>query len=67
MMISRRYAAPRGESFELMETLGMRAFLMTTGSRGLHVVAPLQADTGFDTVRELARGMAVWLAEASRR
>lgn len=48
---------------ELMETLGMRPFVMTTGSRGLHVLAPLQADTGFDAVRTLAQEMAAWLAK----
>ena len=48
---------------ELMQALGMSPFVMTTGSRGLHVVAPLQADAGFDAVRELARGMAAWLAK----
>jgi bifunctional non-homologous end joining protein LigD len=48
---------------ELMETLGMRAFVMTTGSRGLHVLAPLQADTGFEAVRTLAQEMAAWLAK----
>jgi len=41
----------------------MSPFVMTTGSRGLHVVAPLQADSGFDAVRELARDMAAWLAK----
>ena len=36
---------------------------MTTGSRGLHVVAPLDASVGFDEVRELARAVADRLAE----
>lgn len=47
----------------LMRELGMNPYAMTTGSRGLHVVAPLRADTGFDAVRELARRMARRLAD----
>ncbi len=48
---------------ELMQGLGMNPYAMTTGSRGLHLVAPLRADTDFDTVRALARDMARWLAQ----
>ncbi|MGD2111876.1 MAG: non-homologous end-joining DNA ligase [Gammaproteobacteria bacterium] len=47
---------------ELMQRLELPPYVMTTGSRGLHVVAPLRADTDFDTVRGLAREMAAWLA-----
>lgn len=47
----------------LMEELGLTPFVMTTGSRGLHVAAPLRADTGFDKVRALARDMAALLAQ----
>ena len=47
---------------ELMQSLDMNPFVMTTGSRGLHVVAPLRADSSFDTVRELAQDMAAVLA-----
>ena len=31
---------------------------MSTGSRGLHVVVPVRADTDFDTVRQFARDVA---------
>jgi bifunctional non-homologous end joining protein LigD len=48
---------------ELMDDLGLTPHLMTTGSRGLHVVAPLQPRLGFDTVRDLAQAMARRLAE----
>lgn len=48
---------------ELMQRLGMNPFAMTTGSRGLHVIAPLRTDTEFDGIRELAMDMADWLAE----
>lgn len=51
---------------ELMDDLGLTPFAMTTGSRGLHVVAPLRRDATFDEVRELARGMAARLAEEHR-
>lgn len=47
----------------LMQELGMNPYAMTTGSRGLHVIAPLRADTGFDQVRELARDMAAHLEQ----
>jgi bifunctional non-homologous end joining protein LigD len=47
---------------KLMKELGMNPHAMTTGSRGLHVIAPLRADSGFDAVRELAIDMAACLA-----
>jgi bifunctional non-homologous end joining protein LigD len=47
----------------LMDDIGLSPFAMTTGSQGLHVVAPLDGDTGFDAVRTLAQDMAACLAE----
>ena len=47
---------------ELMESIGMTPFVMTTGSSGLHVVAPLAAHSDFDDARALARAMAEHLA-----
>jgi bifunctional non-homologous end joining protein LigD len=47
---------------ELMQSLGMNPYVMTTGSRGLHVVAPLRADSSFEIVRDTARRMAALLA-----
>lgn len=47
----------------LMQELGISPHVMTTGSRGLHVMAPLQGDADFDEVRELAISMATTLAE----
>lgn len=35
--------------------LGLACYIQTTGSRGLHVVVPLRADTDFDTARQFAR------------
>ena len=43
---------------ELLELLGLPAYLKTTGSRGLHVVVPLRRREGFDAVRDLARVLA---------
>ncbi len=48
---------------ELMQQIGLAPFAMTTGSRGLHVVAPLRGEAGFDTVRELATNIAQLLAD----
>ncbi len=48
---------------ELMQALGMTPYVMTTGSKGLHVVAPLDAKAGFDAVRDLAHAMARHLAK----
>jgi bifunctional non-homologous end joining protein LigD len=45
-----------------LEEKGMTPFLMTTGSRGLHVVAPLDGTADFDTVRAFARQIAEELA-----
>lgn len=42
----------------LLEEAGLVAFVMTTGGKGLHVVAPLRRTHGWDTVREAARGVA---------
>ena len=36
----------------------MVPYVQTTGSRGLHVVIPLRADTDFDIVRQFARDIA---------
>jgi bifunctional non-homologous end joining protein LigD len=41
-----------------MRELGLEPFAMTTGSRGFHVVAPLQRRQDFDVVREFARDLA---------
>ena len=51
---------------ELMQAMEMTPFVMTTGSRGLHVVAPLRADADFDSVRGLAQDMATVLAGRHR-
>ncbi len=66
---------PSGDDFEavreaarwlggLLDELALPSALMTTGSRGLHVVVPLDGGQDFDTVREFAREVADTLADA---
>ena len=40
---------------DLLDELGLTAFVKTTGGRGLHVHVPLDARDDFDTVRRFAR------------
>ncbi|MEA2724908.1 MAG: bifunctional non-ous end joining protein LigD [Gemmatimonadales bacterium] len=60
---------PQDEDFEpvrstaqafkkLLDDLELPAYLKTTGSRGLHIVVPLQRREGFDAVRDFARELA---------
>ncbi len=60
---------PQGDDFELvrsaardfkqlLDELQLPAYLKTTGSRGLHVVVPLQRREGYDSVRDFARELA---------
>ena len=48
---------------ETVEGLGYKAFVMTTGSRGLHVVIPLDRSSDYDTVHEYARRLADVIAK----
>jgi bifunctional non-homologous end joining protein LigD len=65
---------PPGDDFEivrwagfrlkdLLDELGLHPAVMTTGSRGLHLLLPLDRRTDFDTVRSFARDVADVLAE----
>ncbi|MFJ5263230.1 non-homologous end-joining DNA ligase [Streptomyces sp. NPDC088387] len=47
---------------ELLTELGLRPALMTTGSRGLHLLVPLERGPDFDTVRNFAHAVADVLA-----
>ncbi|CAN5324152.1 non-homologous end-joining DNA ligase [soil metagenome] len=51
----RRVASLTGE---LLDELGLTAFVKTTGSRGYHVVVPLRQREAFDQTREFARQVA---------
>ena len=42
---------------ELLDDLGLAVFVMTTGSRGAHVVVPLDRSAEFDAVRDFAKGV----------
>ncbi len=46
---------------DLLSRLGLASVVMTTGSRGLHVVAPLDRSADFDAVRAFARDAAAFL------
>lgn len=46
-----------------LEGRGLAAYVMTSGSRGLHVVAPLDRSRDFDAVRDFAKTVAGELAE----
>jgi bifunctional non-homologous end joining protein LigD len=43
---------------DIYEAVGLAPFVMTTGSRGLHVVAPVRRELDFDGVLELANQIA---------
>ncbi len=45
----------------LLGEVGLAAYAMTTGSRGLHVVTPLRRGAGYDRVHALARALAAEL------
>ncbi|MBC2903081.1 non-homologous end-joining DNA ligase [Streptomyces cupreus] len=49
---------------ELLDELKLPSALMTTGSRGVHVIVPLNGHHDFDEVREFARDVADTLAAA---
>lgn len=50
----------------LIDDLGLRPFVMTTGSRGLHVVVPLDESESFDVSRRFARDLSELLARRHR-
>jgi bifunctional non-homologous end joining protein LigD len=48
----------------LMDGLGLKNFLKTTGGKGLHVVAPLEPQLEWDEVKEFTRRIALTLVKA---
>lgn len=50
-------------ALDLLDGLGLRAFLKTSGGRGMHVVVPIDRRHSWDCVNEFARGVTVRLAE----
>jgi bifunctional non-homologous end joining protein LigD len=51
---------------EILEEVGLFAFVKSTGSRGLHVVSPLDRSAGFDIARSFARDVAEVVAARDR-
>ncbi len=47
---------------KVIDELEMTAFVMTTGSKGIHIVLPLDRKSEFDEVREFAKNLAHLLA-----
>jgi bifunctional non-homologous end joining protein LigD len=47
---------------DVLEELGLVVFVQTTGSRGFHIVAPLDGGADFDTVRTFAQDVAELVA-----
>jgi len=48
----------------LLEGLGLKSFLKTTGGKGLHVVAPIKPALGWDEVKAFTQRIAETLAKA---
>ena len=46
---------------DLLEEIGLRSWVKTTGSKGFHVTVPLDRDTDFDEVRDFAHSVALLL------
>lgn len=51
---------------DLLENeLGLKTYLMTTGSKGLHVVSPIKPNLKFDDVRSFAKKAADYLSDGN--
>jgi len=48
---------------EAIEHVGLTPYVMTTGSKGLHVAVPLKPKASFDNVRDFARDLATFIVE----
>jgi bifunctional non-homologous end joining protein LigD len=48
---------------KVLQSFDLTSFVMTTGSRGLHLLVPLKGKPGFDTVRKFARQVADEVAQ----
>ena len=48
---------------EIIEYVGLTPYVMTTGSKGLHVAVPLKPGASFDAVRDFARELATHLVD----
>lgn len=50
-------------TLDLLDELGLRAFLKTSGGRGVHVVVPIDRRHGWDCANEFAHGVTLRLAK----
>jgi bifunctional non-homologous end joining protein LigD len=48
---------------DILDQIELKSYIMTTGSRGLHVVIPLDRSSDFDTTRDFARDLVEALAQ----
>ncbi|HVV50824.1 MAG TPA: non-homologous end-joining DNA ligase [Polyangia bacterium] len=48
---------------DLLDELGLPSFVKTSGSKGFHIVVPLDAETGFDDVWRFAHGAGALLVK----
>ncbi len=48
---------------EILETCHLTPYIMTTGSRGFHIVAPIKPEEGFDDARYFAESITEYLAD----
>lgn len=48
---------------DILDHCGLKPFVMTTGSKGLHIVCPLDASDDFNTVRDFTKSFADTLAK----
>jgi bifunctional non-homologous end joining protein LigD len=48
---------------DLLEALGLPSWLKTSGSKGFHIVVPLDGQASFDTVTEFAHGVGAVLVK----
>ncbi len=46
----------------LLEELGLKSFLKTSGGKGLHVIVPVKPDLGWDEVKEISKRIVEHLA-----
>jgi bifunctional non-homologous end joining protein LigD len=52
-------------TLDLLAELGLKAFLKTSGGRGMHVVVPIDRRQSWDCINEFARGVTTRLAAAA--
>ena len=61
----REVAAAARELRGLLDSLGLRSFLKTTGGKGLHVVLPIERRSSWEEVKEFSRAVAERLSRES--